>query len=269
MVFLPAFSSEESASTDLFFVFQNDKMMVKAIGRDKEIPCRADIQQLQVALKSINHLGTLNGICCYTAEVDQACEAEGVSFLELRSLLGQLDEELFSIAGRAYQIIHWERTHKFCCRCGNRTESKTEERAKVCPQCGLIIYPHISPAIIVAVTRGREILLAHSRRFHSQFFSVLAGFVEPGETLEATVKREIKEEIGIEVRNIKYFGSQPWPFPDSLMVAFTAEYAEGEIRIDEKEISEAHWFKPDKLPSIPQTGTIARELIDWFLKSEA
>jgi NAD+ diphosphatase len=269
MTFLPAFSSEEPSPTDLFFVFEDDKLMIKAFRSTIEIPCRAEIQQLKLTLKSINHLGILNGISCYAAEIDQASEAEGESFQALRSLLGQLDEELFSIAGRAFQIIHWERTHIFCCRCGNRTGAKTTERAKECPQCGLIIYPHISPAIIVAVTKGREILLANSRRFHSQLFSVLAGFVEPGETLEETVKREVKEETGIEVRNIRYFGSQPWPFPNSLMVAFTAEYAEGEIRIDETEISEAQWFKPDKLPPVPRTGTIARELIDWFLEAEA
>jgi NAD+ diphosphatase len=122
----------------------------------------------------------------------------------------------------------------------------------------------VTPAVIVAVTREDEILLARSRRFQGSFFSVLAGFVEPGETFEECVKREVMEEVGIEVCNIRYFGSQPWPFPHSLMAGFTAEYAVGEISIDDKEISEARWFTAGELPEVPRTGTIARRLIDWF-----
>jgi len=267
MTLLPAFCSGEPAPSDLFFVFHDDRMLTKQSEGRIEIPCRSEIEKL--SLKNINHLGTVRGNSCFAAEAEQACEAEGRSFHTLRSLFGQLDETLFSIAGRAFQIIHWERTSQFCGRCGNHTELKEDERARVCTHCGLIVYPHISPAIIVAVTRGGEILLANSRRFHATLFSVLAGFVEPGETLEQAVEREVKEEVGIEVRNIRYFGSQPWPFPNSLMLAFTAEYAGGHIRIDEGEISEAHWFRTDNLPLLPKTGAIARQLIDWFLESQA
>ncbi len=209
---MPAYRSP----TDVFFVFQDDKLLINQLRGSIEIPCRAEIEERKLSLKRIIHLGELCGIVCYAAETDQGCEAEGNSFQALRSLFGQLDENLFSLAGRAFQIIHWERTNQFCGRCGNHTELKDDERARVCTHCGLIVYPHISPAIIVAVTRGGEILLANSRRFHATLFSVLAGFVEPGETLEKAVKREVKEEVGIEIGNIRYFGSQHWPFPNSL-----------------------------------------------------
>ena len=144
------------------------------------------------------------------------------------------------------------------------TADKQDERAKICQQCGLVNYPRVSPAIIVAVIKDDQILLARSGRFPGGFFSVLAGFVEPGESLEACVKREVFEETGIAVQNIRYFGSQPWPFPDSLMVGFTAEYAGGDIQIDGREIVAADWYSRDNLPNIPPGISIARQLIDWF-----
>jgi NAD+ diphosphatase len=144
-----------------------------------------------------------------------------------------------------------------------------DERAKICPKCGLVAYPRLSPAVIVAVLRDNCILLAHSHRFPAKFYSVLAGFVEPGETLEECVEREVYEEVGIRVRAIRYFGSQPWPFPDSLMIAFTANYAGGEIRIDHSEIADANWFSANDLPHIPPKISIARQLIDWFLEKES
>jgi NAD+ diphosphatase len=139
-----------------------------------------------------------------------------------------------------------------------------DEKAKICHQCGLLSYPRISPAVIVAVVRGDTILLAHNHRFPPGLFSVIAGFVEPAETLTECVRRETKEEVGIEVRNIRYFGSQSWPFPHSLMVAFTADYARGEITVGENEIGEADWFHAKNLPRIPDRSSISRKLIDWF-----
>jgi NAD+ diphosphatase len=161
--------------------------------------------------------------------------------------------------------VHWHRNHRFCGRCGSPTQDHPEDRAKICPSCGLINHPRVSPAIIVAVVKDRQLLLAHSTRFQAKFYSVLAGFVEPGETLEDCVHREVFEEVGVRVRNIRYFGSQPWPFPDSLMVAFTAEYAGGEIRVDSVEIADAGWFSAGGLPAIPPRISIARKLIDWFV----
>ncbi len=250
---------------DLWFIFRGDELLVRPTETGAEVPDYQDITGLDQNFIRSHYLGTLNELNCYTAEIDgDAANPNGMSFQGLRPLLGLLDEDFFSAAGRAFQIIHWERTHQFCGRCGGRTKLKDGERARECPQCGLVIYPEISPAIIVAVVRGAEILLARSHRFRNAFYSVLAGFVEPGETFEETVRREVREEVGIELKNIRYFGSQPWPFPNSLMVGFMADYESGEIRIDESEIVDAGWFASNNLPGLPRSETIARRLIDFF-----
>ena len=167
------------------------------------------------------------------------------------------------------QIVAWDRTHQFCGRCATPTETLTNQRARRCPACGLTSYPRISPAIIIAVIRrdahGARILLARNHRFPAGRYSVLAGFVEPGESLEECAQREVLEEVGIRIKNIRYFKSQPWPFPNSLMIGFTAEYDEGEIKLEESEIADAGWFAADNLPQLPPRMTIARKLIDWFV----
>ena len=183
----------------------------------------------------------------------------------MRSLFGVLDENLIWIAGRANQLVNWNQTHLYCGGCGHRTEFKIDERAKICPQCNLTNYPRLSPAVIVAVLKDDQLLLGRNKRFKLPFYSVLAGFVEPGETLEQCVEREIREEVGITVKNIRYFGSQPWPFPNSLMIAFTADYAGGEISLDGSEIIDADWFAKENLPKIPPRISIARQLIEWFI----
>jgi NAD+ diphosphatase len=142
-----------------------------------------------------------------------------------------------------------------------------EERAKQCTACSSRVYPRISPAVIVAITREDKLLLARASRFKTGMHSVIAGFVEPGETLEECVRREVSEEVGLEIKNIRYFSSQPWPFPDSLMIAFTAEYSSGEITVDNSEIVEANWYKADELPEIPGKASVARKLIDWFCEN--
>ncbi len=184
----------------------------------------------------------------------------------LRSLLMELDDERGALAGRASQVLHWDETHRFCGRCGAQTERSNTERSRRCPACDLSAYPRISPAVIVLVRRGERALLARAASFRKRFFSTLAGFVEPGETLEETVAREIREEVSVEVKNVRYFGSQPWPFPHSLMVGFTAEHAGGEIEVDGVEIAEADFFAADELPPVPPKISIARRLIDAWLE---
>jgi NAD+ diphosphatase len=266
MPFVSAFSpTEEQSSTDWWFVFRGDELLVKAMAAGIIIPCASDVTDIKQNLLKTHYLGKFNGIPCYVGEVDEHLHnIEGMSFLGLRALLGLIEEDIFLVAGTAFQILHWERSHQFCGRCGSRLEAKGDERAKTCVRCGLISYPEISPAIIVAVTKDSKILLAQSPRFQDAFYSVLAGFVEPGETFEQCVRREVKEEVGIDVENIRYFASQPWPFPHTLMVGFTADYAGGEITVDNVEITDAQWFKADDLPVIPRAGTIAHRLIDWF-----
>jgi len=252
---------------DLWFVFCVDKLLVKATASGVRIPSYSDLIRIKQNLSRTHYLGTFDGIPCYSGEVDEhIVSLEGMIFQELRPLLGLLGKDIFSVTARAFQIMHWERTHQFCGRCGHHTELRDEERARVCIECGLVNYPTISPAIIVAVIMGSQILLARSHRFHTGFYSVLAGFIEYGETFEQCVRREVKEEVGIDVGNIRYFASQPWPFPNTLMVGFTADYAGGVVTADKVEIADARWFKADNLPAIPPKGTIARQLIDWFVE---
>lgn len=251
-----------------WFVFCGDKLLVKSMDKAVTIPCVTDLGKLNLEPIRKQYLGTQDGRPCYSAEcADDVSAPEGMEFQGLRRLFGLMKEDLFWRAGYAIQIMNWDRTKQYCGRCGTTTEESTEERAKVCPECGFVAFPRISPAIIVAVLRGNQILLARARRFPYKFYSVLAGFVEPGESLEECLRREVKEEVGIEVKNICYFGSQPWPFPNSLMVAFTADYAKGKITIDENEIMDAGWFTANNLPRIPDKISIARRLIDWFVEN--
>lgn len=182
-------------------------------------------------------------------------------------LYNAIDEDIFLLAGKAIQIVSWDQTHQYCGRCGNKTETLTGERAKKCPVCGLLNYPRLAPAVITAVLKDHQILLTHNIAFRGKMHGLVAGFVEPGETLEECARREILEEVGIGVKNLRYFNSQPWPFPNSLMLGFIAEYESGEIRADGKEISEAGWYTADNLPEIPPKLSIARELIDWFAEN--
>jgi len=253
----------------LWFVIHDKRILIKEEQDNYLIPQSSDIQKLGLAPTEKQFLGLLDGHPCYVAELrDGAQVSRAFSFVGLRALFSQFGEDVIRAAGMANQLVCWGQNHRYCGKCGERTENKKDERAKICSQCGLINYPRLSPAMIVAVLKDHQILLAHSKRFPGKFFSVLAGFVEPGETLEECVKREVSEEVGITVRNIRYFGSQPWPFPDSLMVAFTAEYAAGEISIDHSEIAEAGWYSAKQFPPIPPKISIARELIDWFSEKE-
>ncbi len=272
MSFIPGLVPiQESTNDDWWFIICGSSLLVIISETGAAVPHSHQITFLKEKLSRISYLGTLDDAGCFVAELqERGEELPGMLFQEFRPLLGLLSDEMFSLAGRAFQILHWDRTHQFCSRCGTQTEPRKDERAKTCPRCGLVDYPSISPAIIVAVIKGREILLAQARRrvTTTRYYSVLAGFVEPGETFEDCVRREVKEETGIDVDAITYFGSQPWPFPNSLMVAFTALYAGGEITIDAGEIVDAQWFMAGNLPQIPVKGTIARRLIDWFVENQ-
>ena len=186
-------------------------------------------------------------------------------------LWGQVDDTTWTVAGRAVQLVEWERTHRFCGRCGTPTEPAPGERARRCPACGLLAFPRLAPAIIVLVERddGRA-LLARGATFPIPMYSCLAGFVEPGETLEEAVHREVLEEVGIEIDGVRYWASQPWPFPHSLMLGFNARYVGGELVLDETEIVDAKWYRHDDLPPIPPGMSIARRLIDdWVSRRGA
>lgn len=269
MNFVPAVvPATEEGEPAWWFAFRGDDLLVELKDKAALIPYVMYLESLDLEPIRKQYLGTLDGIPCYSAELTTDVSApEDMAFRDLRELFGLLEESLFWVSGYAKQIMNWDRAHQYCGRCGTSTKDKPKERAKVCPQCDLINFPRISPAMIVAVIKGNEILLTHAERFTPGLYSVVAGFVEPGETLEECVRRELREEVGIEVQNISYFGSQSWPFPSSLMVAFTAHYAGGEITLDETEIVDAGWYRADSLPRIPDKASISRRLIDWFVEN--
>jgi NAD+ diphosphatase len=251
----------------LWFACQSGTLLVSSRGDATALPYSVDLAPFGLEPVRRQFLGTLNGRPCFSADVPTGASLpEGWSFQGLRSLFSVFGEDYFRIAGRASQIVDWGRDHRFCGRCATPTVEKPGERVKECPSCGLFAYPRISPAVIAAVVRDGKILLAHAARFPSGLFSVLAGFVDAGETLEECIHREVREEAGIEIRNLRYFSSQPWPFPNSLMIAFIAEHSSGEIVIDGREIDEAAWHAPHALPRrIPDRISVARKLIDWFV----
>jgi len=216
---------------------------------------------------SSHYLGTAAGIPVFANEVDpEADNPEGYEFETLWSFLGQVEEPVFNLIGRAKQVVDWYQNHKYCGQCGKPTSTDSSDRSRQCHDCETIFYPRLSPSIIVLITRGEDVLLAKNANARGNFYSTIAGFVEPGESIEEAVHREVKEEVGVDVKNLKYFNSQSWPFPNSLMLGFHAEYAAGEIVIQEEEIADAQWFHYTEMPNRPAMVSISGWLIDAYLK---
>ena len=233
-------------------------------------PLLTHFSELGLAPVRHHYMGSLAERHCYAVEIaDAAITPEGLTTHALRGLYGKLEEDLFLLAGRATQILTWDRTHQFCGQCGTPTQHLAGERARKCPNCSLTCYPRLSPAVIVLVTRGDELLLVRGHNFPEAFYSLVAGFVEPGESLEEAVTREVHEEVGLELKDIQYFGSQPWPFPHQVMVGFNATWSGGEIRVEKSELADARWFTRQNLPRIPPKGlSISRWLIDAFVEGQ-
>jgi NAD+ diphosphatase len=207
-------------------------------------------------------IGNWQGHPCHAAEISQRPAHIPGELSLLRPLYGLTGAEAFALAGRANMLLDWQKNHRFCGHCGTPTTKKSTEFAMACPNCGLLVYPRISPAVMVLIERGDDLLLARSPHFRPGVFSALAGFVEAGETIEQCAVREVHEEVGLEIKNLRYFRSQPWPFPNSLMIAFFADYAGGEITLDPVEIEAAAWFPRNALPLLPDHASISRHLID-------
>lgn len=217
--------------------------------------------------KNVLQVGELHGRPCYAAEVDSFPDVSGGEAITLRAIFQLAGPDVFALAGRATQLLDWQANHRFCGKCGSPTSIKSGELAMQCPACGLLAYPRLSPAVMVLVRDGERLLLARGPQFKPGVYSALAGFVEPGETLEQCAAREVMEEVGIEIANLRYFSSQPWPFPNSLMVAFFADYAAGTITPQPGEIEAAAWFTANDLPILPDPISISRWLIDAALEA--
>ncbi|KWX69406.1 NUDIX hydrolase [Paenibacillus riograndensis] len=258
----------EISGSAYWLIYHSGKLLVTENAGITGIPFVPALDQLSMAPLRTLYLGTFEGIACFAAQVSaETLEPEGMTFRPLRSLYESLDEDLFHLAGKGIQMLAWDETHQFCGRCGTATELVQTEHSRSCPACGLVSYPRIAPAVITAILKDNRILLAHSPHFVNNMYGLIAGFVEPGETLEDCVQRETMEEVGIKVKNIRYFASQQWPFPHSLMVGFLAEYESGEITVDGEELDHADWFELDRLPVIPSPVSIARKLIDWVVEN--
>lgn len=267
-VFTPGFrppqDSEQEPKSPLCFVFRHRELLITTDGR---LPALHELDAAGIESVRSQFLGMLGDSPCHSVELSPDTQPiPGTAFRDLRALYPVLDELTHSLAGRAVQIMEWDRTHQFCGACGKPTELSTTDRSRACPDCHIPQFPRLAPAMIVAVERGNEILLARSPHFPAGIYSVLAGFVEPGESAEEAVAREVMEEAGIHVKDIQYFGSQPWPYPNSLMLGFRAAYETGEITLDDPEIEDARWFRADDMPTFfPGRMSISQWLIHDFL----
>ncbi|WP_018152437.1 NAD(+) diphosphatase [Leeia oryzae] len=245
----------ESKGSPLLFAFHQNELFVHE-GEAMRLP-----EQLLLNDYTHHYIGDLDGRHCFAVDIP-AKEPHQGQWLGLRAAFLHLEEPLVWVAARALQILEWDRNHRFCGRCGTPTHIKPGERARECPSCGQLAYPRISPAMMVLITRGRELLLARGPHFPPGVYSALAGFVEPGEAVEQTIHREAMEEVGVKITNLRYVSSQCWPFPHSLMLAFEADYESGELAPDGIEIEDAGWFDIDALPTQPFKYSIANQLIN-------
>ena len=212
------------------------------------------------------HLGYYQKSSCILIDLQhQIVSLPRGQWSTLRQMMTLVEPELFQMTGRAWQVANFIRTHQFCGQCGERKIAITWEVASQCHSCGHRAYPRVSPAVMMAVVKDGKVLLAQNKRNQGAIYSVLAGFVEVGETLEQTVAREVREEVGIEITNIRYFGSQPWPFPHNMMIAYIADYQSGEITIAPNELLAADWYDASHLPELPGQHSLARQMVNHIL----
>ena len=250
------------------FIFCKNQLLLEKHNDSYRLPHFPDFTTL---IKNTNgyFIGNYNQHDCFAVDVQLIEINEKFEWISLRSALEKIGSEWFGVAARAYQIIQWENNHQFCGRCGSKTEKVYNQFERQCHACHLSFFPKISPAVIVLIKKDNQILMARQKSFPEGVYGLIAGFAEAGESLEEAVHREVQEEVGIKIKNIFYFGSQSWPFPDSLMIAFTAEYESGKIDCRDGELEVAGWYDADNLPGYPSSSTsIARVIIDDYLKNK-
>lgn len=246
-----------------YFFFYSDNLLLPPNG---ELP-RGDVSPLPAdATGPLRPLPAHEGCPCFAAPLLRTDLGDAWQLVGLRNSFSILPAPLYRLAGKARELLHWHSTTRYCGVCGGPMEWHTDI-SKRCTHCGREIWPSPAAAVIVAVTRneGREILLVQSKNFKRDYMGLVAGFVETGETLEETVHREVWEETHLHIRNLRYFASQPWPFPSVLMVGFTAEYADGTLELQRSELKKGGWFDRDHMPEIPGRVSLARRLIDHWL----
>ncbi len=253
--------------SEYWFIFQNEQLLLLKNKDIFKIPTHNVLHQLQPLFLRQHYLGPFHQIDCYSAEIDKtAILPKTLVPTPLRKAFEMFGMDWYTIIARAFAIMNWDKNHQFCGRCGHATVHKPGTLERICSSCKLSLYPRISPSIIVLIKNADKILMSRSQHFPPGAYGLIAGFVEVAESVEDAVHREVREEVRIEIKNLHYFGSQYWPFPDSLMIGFTADYASGEITIDKNEIEAADWYTYDNLPGRPPSSiSIAKKLIDAFI----
>jgi NAD+ diphosphatase len=267
--FTPGFLPPDDAGDARYVVIAGEQLLMD--DQDSWKPLEHSTWRFADLLPQERHyLGIFRGNPCYGIKVAVDSDPPpGCRWQSLRGLIASagLGAAEFAVVSCALQVFNWDRSHQYCGQCGSPTVPHSGERARVCEHCEIDYYPRISPCVIMLVTRGDECLLARHAQYRSNFYSALAGFIEPGESVESALHREVAEEVSLRVKNLNYFGSQPWPFPGQLMLGFHAEYESGEIAIDEREIEDARWWDYRNLPATPPLGTLSGMLIRHFVES--
>ncbi len=252
----------------IYFIFNRDKILIKANTEFLTFPTANEFKIDMIECLNKSYVWEWDCLKYYVFEADDTFSIpQGYIFEKVHTCRNHYDEKNYGRAAMAFQTLNWDKNHKYCGICGAKLSVIGKDKSKECSKCGKKVFPEISPAIIVAIFRDDKILLAHNSNFPDNLYSLIAGFVELGETLEEAAVREIREEVGIEVKNLQYFRSQSWPFPNSLMFGFTAEYVSGEIKVDGEEITDANWFTPNNFPILPGHGSIARTIIEWYIEN--
>jgi len=253
---------------DYVFHYKGNCLLLKTTSNGYEIPRKRDIPGIPESIKKI-FLFSFNNVPCFLALNPEEITANQLIYKEIEIFRTLKQKEILWISQVGFQLMNWHAQHQYCGKCGAETKEKTDDRAIVCPICNTTVFPSISPAIIVAITCKDKILLAHGVGFPDDWYSLIAGYADIGESLEETVVREVREEVCLEISNIRYYKSQPWPFSGSMMIGYFAEADSNQkIETDKKEITHAAWFTRGNLPNHPTNMSIAGEMIDRFEKDE-
>ncbi len=258
----------EIEDKDFILYYRDNSVLLKSLEDELEIPRKSDISEITEKTEKV-FLFTFDDIPCFLIWGPLDANKPEFTFKEISFFRTAAQQHIAWVSLAGYHLMNWYLLNRFCGRCGTKTGLKSDERALICSNCGNIVYPRISPAIIVAIVCKDKILLARSSKFPGKRYSLVAGYVDIGETLEEALRREVKEEVGLDVKNIRYYKNQPWPLSGSMMVGFVAEADENQpITIDGDEISEAAWFSRGNLPNHSMSISIAGEMIDKFDKGQ-
>ena len=253
----------EDQKKQYWYIFYDDKLLLQKRGEGFAIPFG---EKAPLPVARMLPVTMPDGTEAMAASLDAPLdETEQFRLVGLRASFDCLERSFYDQAGKAYELLYWDKHSRYCPVCGTPTIQQGPIMKK-CPKCGNEIFPSVSPAILVLIRKEDSVLLVHARNFKGSFHGLVAGFLETGETLEECVRREVREETGLTIRNITYFGNQPWPYPSNLMVGFMADYAGGKIKLQEEELSTAAFFTRDHLPELPQKLSLARRMIDAWLE---